>query len=66
MSVKTPLQRIRYTRTEAAHALSISVRKLDYLREQGEIIARRDGKQVYFDHSELESYAKSRPAEVGE
>lgn len=58
--------RIRYTKTEAAEQLSISVRSLDRLRERGEIIARVDGGRIYFDHSELESYAKSCPAEGDE
>ncbi|WP_029931032.1 DNA-binding protein [Nocardia otitidiscaviarum] len=51
--------RIRYTRAEAAHMLSISLRQLDTLRERRAIIGRRDGKQVFFDHDELLSYAKS-------
>jgi hypothetical protein len=58
--------RIRYTKAEAAEQLSISVRSLDRLRERGEIIARVDGGRIYFDHSELESYAKSCPAEGDE
>lgn len=57
--------RIRYTRDEAALQLSVSLRRLDYLRKNGEIIGRLDGKKVYFDHSELESYARSCPAEGG-
>ncbi|WP_306365503.1 hypothetical protein [Nocardia sp. CC227C] len=55
--------RIRYTRAEAAHMLSISLRQLDTLRERREIVGRRDGKQVFFDHDELFSYAKSRTPE---
>ncbi|MFE7799070.1 helix-turn-helix domain-containing protein [Nocardia sp. NPDC057440] len=58
--------RIRYTKAEAAQQLSISARSLDRLREQGRIIARVDGGRVYFDHSELVSYAKSCPAEGDE
>jgi hypothetical protein len=58
--------RIRYTKAEAAEQLSISVRSLDRLRERGEIIARVDGGRIYFDHTELESYAKSCPAEGDE
>lgn len=56
-------QRIRYTKSEAAQLLSISERALDRLREAGKIIGRLDGRNVYFDHDELVSYAKSRPAE---
>ncbi|NEW42769.1 helix-turn-helix domain-containing protein [Nocardia cyriacigeorgica] len=58
--------RIRYTKAEAAEQLSISVRSLDRLRERGEIVARVDGGRIYFDHTELESYAKSCPAEGDE
>ncbi|MEU2043583.1 helix-turn-helix domain-containing protein [Nocardia niwae] len=63
MSADKPMIRIRYARAEAAQQLSISVRTLDRLREQGRIIARVDGGRIFFDHSELVSYAKSRPAE---
>lgn len=57
------LLRIRYTKAEAAHVLSISQSTLDRLRAEGKIIARRDGGRVFFDHAELESYAKSCPPE---
>ncbi len=53
--------RIRYSKAEAAEQLSISVRTLDKLRERGELIGRQDGGRIFFDRSELESYAKSRP-----
>ncbi|TLF72876.1 helix-turn-helix domain-containing protein [Nocardia cyriacigeorgica] len=59
-------RRIRYTKAEAAYQLSISVRTIDRLREEGKLIARRDGSRIYFDHSELESYAKSCPVEEGQ
>lgn len=55
--------RIRYSKAEAAEQLSISVRTLDKLRADGKIIGRVDGGRVFFDHSELESYAKSRRPE---
>ncbi|MCC3311481.1 helix-turn-helix domain-containing protein [Nocardia africana] len=54
------ITRIRYSRREAAQQLSISERSLDRLRAAGQIIARVDGGRIYYDHSELESYAKSR------
>jgi hypothetical protein len=56
-------ERIRYTRAEAAEQLSISKCQLDRLRRDGKIIARVEGRQVFFDHSELVSYSKSCPAE---
>ncbi|NEW33787.1 helix-turn-helix domain-containing protein [Nocardia cyriacigeorgica] len=59
-------QRIRYTKAEAAYQLSISVRTIDRLREEGKLIGRRDGSRIYFDHSELVSYAKSCPVEESE
>lgn len=55
----TPSVRIRYTKSDAAQMLSISTRKLDYLRAEGKIIGRIDGGRVFFDHDELVSYAKS-------
>ncbi|WP_405490366.1 helix-turn-helix domain-containing protein [Nocardia sp. NBC_00511] len=58
--------RIRYTKADAAQMLSISVRKLDYLRAEGKIVGRLDGGHIFFDHDELESYAKSCPAEGDE
>lgn len=51
--------RIRYTRAQAAAQLSISQRQFDRLRDEGKIIGRWDGGRIYFDHSELESYAKN-------
>ncbi|MGW3545858.1 helix-turn-helix domain-containing protein [Nocardia niigatensis] len=51
--------RIRYSKTEAAQMLSISVRTFDRLRAAGKIIGRQDGGRVFFDHDELVSYAKS-------
>ena len=62
MSVSS-IPRIRYTKAEAARALSISPRSLDRLRELGKITARIDGGRVFFDHAELVSYAKSCPSE---
>ena len=58
-----PNTRIRYSRAEAAAALSISPRKLDRLREAGAIVARVDGGRIYFDHDELVSYAQAQPVE---
>ena len=55
--------RIRYTKAEAAEQLSISERTLDRLRAAGDIVARLDRGRIYFDHSELESYAKNCPSE---
>jgi len=62
MSIPLRNQRLRYTKAEAAEQLSISVRTLDKLRERGELIGRVDGGRIFFDRSELESYARSRPA----
>ncbi|SNY84326.1 Helix-turn-helix domain-containing protein [Nocardia amikacinitolerans] len=61
---RTQRPRIRYGKAEAAALLAISPRQLDRLRERGEIIARVDGGRVFFDHDELESYAKTRPVEA--
>ncbi|WP_353853560.1 MULTISPECIES: helix-turn-helix domain-containing protein [Nocardia] len=61
--IVSPCVRIRYSRLEAAAQLSISVSTLDRLRRTGRLIARTDGGRVFFDSAELESYAKSCPAE---
>lgn len=63
MTASAAKGRIRYTRTEAAEQLSISLRKLDYLRAEGKIIGRIDNGHVFFDDDELRSYAKSCPPE---
>ncbi len=63
MTVTQAKGRIRYTRSEAAQMLSISLRKLDYLRTAGKIIGRLDNGHVFFDDDELRSYAKSCPPE---
>lgn len=55
--------RIRYPKAEAAEQLGISVRTLDKLRADGKIIGRIDGGRVFFDRTELESYARSCPPE---
>ncbi|MGW4119857.1 helix-turn-helix domain-containing protein [Nocardia sp. NPDC004711] len=55
--------RIRYAKAEAAQMLSISISTFDRLRRAGKIIGRQDGGRVFFDHTELESYARSCPAE---
>ncbi|MGW4090060.1 helix-turn-helix domain-containing protein [Nocardia sp. NPDC004750] len=55
--------RIRYSRVEAAQALSISTRSLDRLRAEGKLIARVDGGRIFFDRTELQSYANSCLAE---
>lgn len=61
---KATVTRIRYPKAEAARQLGISPRQIDRLRQQGAIIARIDGGRIFFDHDELLSYARSRPAEV--
>ena len=50
-----------FTRELAAHYLSMSVREIDLLRGQGEIIAIGDGKRVKFKKSELDRYVQNLP-----
>lgn len=45
-------------RREAAEALGISLRLLDYLVSRGELPARRIGRRVCIPRSELEKFAR--------
>jgi hypothetical protein len=48
-----------YSRREAAHQLSISIRSLDYLIATREIAVRRNGKRILVPHGELVRYARA-------
>lgn len=50
------LDKLQYTRMEAAKLLSVSTDKLDDLRKDGLIAARTIGSRVYFAASELEAF----------
>lgn len=49
--------KLRYTRKEAAHALGISMRTLDYRIQRGEIATKRDGKKILILREVLRRYA---------
>ena len=51
------VEKLLYDRKSAAHALSISVRSLDYLLSQGAFRTRRIGKKVLIPTGELKRFA---------
>ena len=50
-------KRMLYSRTEAAHQLSISTRTLDYLISQKQLRFRRIGRKVLIPHAEMVRFA---------
>ena len=52
------MQQLLISRREAAQALGIPLRLLDYLVSRGELLARRIGRRVCIARSELEKFAK--------
>lgn len=51
-------QKILYGKREAAYLLSISVRKLDYLIAQKQIVVRKIGTKVLIPKSSLNDFAR--------
>ena len=54
-----PVQKLLYDRKSAAHALSISVRSLDYLVANKQLRFRKAGRKVLIPHSELVRFARA-------
>ena len=52
------MQQLLVSRREAAQALGISLRLLNYLVSRGELPARRIGRRVCIARSELEKFAR--------
>jgi excisionase family DNA binding protein len=51
-------QKLLFSKKEAAFVLSISIRKLEYLIENGEIAVRKIGKRVLIARSTLVAFAR--------
>jgi excisionase family DNA binding protein len=51
------MEKLLYSKREAANYLAMSERKLDMLRMANKIAARKDGKSIVFLKSELDDYA---------
>jgi len=49
-----------FSRNEAAVALSISVRLLDYLRSRGELAAVKIGRRVLIPRAEVERFVREK------
>jgi len=56
--ITPPPQKILYGKREAAYLLSISVRKLDYLIAQKQMIVRKIGTKVLIPKSALIEFAR--------
>ena len=54
-----PPQKLLYSRKDAAYALSISVRSLDYLIANKKLVTRKLGKKICVPHSELTRFARA-------
>jgi hypothetical protein len=54
-----PVEKLLYSRKDAAFALSISVRALDYRIEDGRIKTQKQGRKVMITAAELKRYARS-------
>jgi hypothetical protein len=52
------IEKLLYSRKDAAQALSISIRSLDYLIERGDFSTKRIGKKVLIPAAELRRFAK--------
>ena len=52
------IEKLLYSRKDAAQALSISIRSLDYLIERGDFSTKRIGKKVLIPAGELRRFAK--------
>jgi excisionase family DNA binding protein len=59
-----PPEKLLYSRRDAAHVLSISIRSLDYLVEYGRLPSRRIGRKVLIPASALARYARGDHAEA--
>lgn len=53
-----PQPKLLYTKREAAHLLSLSVRSIDYLITNREIASRRVGRRVLIHGDVIEQFAK--------
>ncbi len=58
------LQPLLITRREAAEALGLSVRAIDYLVQQGRLRSRKLGKRRLFPREEVERFAKRDCARI--
>jgi hypothetical protein len=55
----TPIPKLLYSRKDAAFALSISIRSLDYIIAARQLKFRKDGKKILIPAGELSRYARA-------
>jgi hypothetical protein len=55
----TGIKKLLYSRKDAAFALSISTRSLDYLIERGELMTRKLSKKILIPAGELSRFARA-------
>ncbi len=58
------MDKILVTRTEAAEALGLSVRAIDYLLAQGKLQSRKIGKRRLIPRAAIESFARRDHARI--
>lgn len=54
-----PLERLLYSRADAAAALSISIRSVDYLISEGKLSTRRIGRKTLIPVGDVRRFARS-------
>ena len=58
------MDKVLVTRTEAAEALGLSVRAIDYLLAQGKLQSRKIGKRRLIPRAAIESFARRDQARI--
>jgi excisionase family DNA binding protein len=58
VQVSATVEKLLYSRRDAAEALSISIRSVDYLIERGDLPTKRIGKKVLIPAADLRRFAR--------
>jgi hypothetical protein len=53
-----PIQKLLFSRKDAATALSLSVRSIDYLISSGDLITRKIGRKILIPAAEVRRFAR--------
>ena len=57
-SMDQPIQKLLFSRKDAATALSLSVRSIDYLISSGDLITRKIGRKILIPAAEVRRFAR--------